>query len=872
MRSPLIQHSIFISSCSPGNHSLLYIIAFFTLCLCDGFRTHHTGANTLGQQAALYYYRKKHQRIHRMAPQTTSEVSIGTSSREKEFASSSTSSSDVSANVGNQNWRVIPSKSANYRPYIEQREAWSQKQFQESLELYNKLMSCTDSYVEPGIKEALNTLDHAYRLYGPESVICSFNGGKDAVVILHLLRAAHAKFYNSTMLTETGSSTHCTATNASHARICRPRVIYFEHPDEWDEILDFLRMSVEQYDLDMMAFEQGVKFSAGLQILVQNNYLFAKDEDSNRNEHHVPLRPYPMAFVLGTRISDPNAVGQSSFAPSSHYMPPFMRVNPILEWTYGHVWHFLRLFQLPYCSLYDQGYTSLGTTKDTLPCPALQVVSATNTVTPSTSRDDDLEGSSTFPPKFWPAYMLQDWDQERAGRIKKEVTGKGGNVTATTTRTTNTSKSATSGISSRAKTPMSRAGSTISNVSDFRKSDPSPLLAVDTTILDGRTVAGGGAVGGSVNTNTTGGGETETIYTIESLNDDEQHQPPEAPKTVGLLIIGDEILKGMTLDLNTNAAAKALRKENVLLRRVVVCSDDPEEIVKDLHRLLREDKVDVIITSGGVGPTHDDVTIKSVATALNQELVLNKEMVDLLVEKMQSKNTLVAEDSSLSDGNDDDNSKLQDDEKPELTEAQIKMSTLPSNARLRYLSLPSSDNEKTQDQWPILQCRNIFVLPGVPEFFAPKIELIANYLSSSRFERSVAYKIVLSIDEASIVDILNQVVSRHPEVSFGSYPFVSHPEFKTVVTLEACYPQQQQHDRQLSSMQSSWTSLTNRTINVATTSSGMAAVPKTALTGSGSFVLSSSSKDQRDRQVKVALDDLVNQLPKRSVLRVENEV
>lgn len=59
--------------------------------------------------------------------------------------------------------------------------------------------------------------------------------------------------------------------------------------------------------------------------------------------------------------------------------------------------------QLPYCELYDQGYTSLGTTKDTLPCPALAV-----------------PGSSGALPKYWPAYMLQDWSQERAGRIKKE--------------------------------------------------------------------------------------------------------------------------------------------------------------------------------------------------------------------------------------------------------------------------------------------------------------------------------------------------------------------------------------------------------------------------------------------------------------------
>jgi 3'-phosphoadenosine 5'-phosphosulfate sulfotransferase (PAPS reductase)/FAD synthetase len=70
-------------------------------------------------------------------------------------------------------------------------------------------------------------------------------------------------------------------------------------------------------------------------------------------KHSVDQRP--MAFVLGTRKGDPNANGQAHFCPSSSWMsgPAFMRVNPILDWDYGHVWHFLRCFRLDYCSLYD---------------------------------------------------------------------------------------------------------------------------------------------------------------------------------------------------------------------------------------------------------------------------------------------------------------------------------------------------------------------------------------------------------------------------------------------------------------------------------------------------------------------------------------
>ena len=81
-------------------------------------------------------------------------------------------------------------------------------------------------------------------------------------------------------------------------------------------------------------------------------------------------------------------------------------VNPIIDWDYGHVWHFLRLFQLPYCSLYDIGYTSLGKQSDTRPNPALW------------HPKDGESPSAKHGGEYWPAYRLSDASQERAGRGK----------------------------------------------------------------------------------------------------------------------------------------------------------------------------------------------------------------------------------------------------------------------------------------------------------------------------------------------------------------------------------------------------------------------------------------------------------------------
>lgn len=222
------------------------------------------------------------------------------------------------------------------------------------------------------------------------------------------------------------------------------------------------------------------------------------------------------------------------------------------------------------------------------------------------------------------------------------------------------------------------------------------------------------------------------------------------------------------------------------------------------------------------------------AAALDQEMVLHQEMADLLREKMN--------DTNNKDG--------------ELTEAQVKMAMLPSRSKLRYLSDDESD-------WPVLQCRNVFILPGVPAFFEKKVADVAAYLSSAEVTRSVVYKVgkadenakllnlyvlklkmliftifmklaVLSVDETTIVPILNRVVEEHPEVSFGSYPFVSHPEFKTVLTLEG--RMESKNDV------------------------GSVDEPRLSFT-----------KQQMDHHVQLALDYLLTKLPAGSVLRVDDD-
>ena len=99
------------------------------------------------------------------------------------------------------------------------------------------------------------------------------------------------------------------------------------------------------------------------------------------------------AVLMGSRATDPHCGDLEECSPSSPGWPPFMRVNPLLHWDYADVWRLIDACRVPYCELYDRGYTSLGDTDDTLPHP-------------------DLAGR--------PARELVDGGTERCGRRKKK--------------------------------------------------------------------------------------------------------------------------------------------------------------------------------------------------------------------------------------------------------------------------------------------------------------------------------------------------------------------------------------------------------------------------------------------------------------------
>jgi molybdenum cofactor synthesis domain-containing protein len=218
-------------------------------------------------------------------------------------------------------------------------------------------------------------------------------------------------------------------------------------------------------------------------------------------------------------------------------------------------------------------------------------------------------------------------------------------------------------------------------------------------------------------------------------------------RTAAALVIGNEILTGKIQEGNVAFLARALFELGIALRRVVICADDEATIIEDI-RLLSA-RYDVVFTSGGVGPTHDDLTIPALAKAFARPLVRDPKLESMIRAHWGDR----------------------------TTEGHLRMADLPEGAQLLA-------NEKIP--WPILRIQNVFVMPGVPEIFRLKFELVREVLGKD--EPFVSRAILTRCDEGEIAALLERVERAHPGVSIGSYPRFRDPEYTVKVTFDGRDP------------------------------------------------------------------------------------
>ncbi len=200
--------------------------------------------------------------------------------------------------------------------------------------------------------------------------------------------------------------------------------------------------------------------------------------------------------------------------------------------------------------------------------------------------------------------------------------------------------------------------------------------------------------------------------------------------TAALVVIGDEILSGRTQDANIAYLAKWLGVQGIRLREVRVVADDTAAIVAAVNALRRSH--DYLFTTGGIGPTHDDITVEAIASALGVEVVLHPQAVAVLTEHYGD----------------------------QITDARLRMARVPAGAELIA-------NPRTKA--PGIRVGNIFIMAGVPAITRSMLETLDGTLPGGRpvQTRTVAAWTV----ESRVADLLARVEKAHDGVQIGSYPF-----------------------------------------------------------------------------------------------------
>ncbi|MDR6872712.1 molybdenum cofactor synthesis domain-containing protein [Bosea sp. BE125] len=215
------------------------------------------------------------------------------------------------------------------------------------------------------------------------------------------------------------------------------------------------------------------------------------------------------------------------------------------------------------------------------------------------------------------------------------------------------------------------------------------------------------------------------------------------PVTAAILVIGDEILSGRTKDKNIGYIAEYLTNIGIDLREVRVVPDIQDEIVQALNALRA--RFSYVFTTGGIGPTHDDITADSVAAAFGVSIDHDPRAIAMLSERFPP---------------------------DQLNEARLRMARIPAGADLIANSVSKA---------PGFNIGNVYVMAGVPSIMQAMLDVVAPTLRTGI--RMLSDTVRAGLREGDIGTALAEVAKAHPEVSIGSYPFFSEagPDTNIVV-------------------------------------------------------------------------------------------
>ncbi|MFP9137897.1 competence/damage-inducible protein A [Devosia sp. XGJD_8] len=217
--------------------------------------------------------------------------------------------------------------------------------------------------------------------------------------------------------------------------------------------------------------------------------------------------------------------------------------------------------------------------------------------------------------------------------------------------------------------------------------------------------------------------------------------------TAGLLVIGDEILSGRTKDVNIGATADFCTDLGIELKEVRVVSDETDEIVDAVNALRA--RYTYVFTTGGIGPTHDDITADAVAKAFGVALPINAQAREMLESRWKQTGT-------------------------EVNEARLRMARIPEGADLIVNSVSAA---------PGFRIGNVHVMAGVPVIMRAMLEALAPTLKGGKKVMSVTVK--AEVGEGTVGGPLGALQEQYPDVKMGSYPQMGQDRVMTELVLRS---------------------------------------------------------------------------------------
>lgn len=217
--------------------------------------------------------------------------------------------------------------------------------------------------------------------------------------------------------------------------------------------------------------------------------------------------------------------------------------------------------------------------------------------------------------------------------------------------------------------------------------------------------------------------------------------------TASIIIIGNEILSGRTLDVNTQEITQTLGKKGIIVAETRTIPDIKEMIIAHVREL--SEKYDYVFTTGGIGPTHDDITAESIAAAFDLPYSRNEEIYQIIKNYYDS----IGED---------------------LNPAREKMAYIPEGADLIF-------NKATMI--PGFITRNVYTMAGIPDIMKAMLESTLPKLKNGNVVKSKTIDIMLG--ESKIADQFSDLQKKYPNIDMGSYPFTKDGQHGTSLVLRS---------------------------------------------------------------------------------------